>query len=187
MKKNVKDVAKFVATGLACTTLVGVVSGNTNSVVESNNVAGVTCALKTCNHKAVKNIKVNEESYIAYIDKYKLGYKVNPGQEYRVTTEKSQKTAVTATVGLSAEIVSASVGVTYEEGYSKSISISGVNDSKDVKSLYQQDYYEGKKAIISYDLKNKQGNLIDSCSYKHYTNVKVQAAKFDEAQIILVK
>lgn len=59
MKRNLKSVAKFAAVGFVCTALVGGMSGNVNTVVESNDVAGISCAMQWCDHKAIKNVSLS--------------------------------------------------------------------------------------------------------------------------------
>ncbi len=187
MKKNLKNVTKFAATGLACTVLVGAMSCNANTIVESNDVAGLTCALNWCGHENVKNIVKKNVRNCQDIQKYKLGWRVLPGQSYEISTESHCNTSVSVSTGIDVEILSAEIGVSVETGYSKTKTISGTNNTKRTMSLYQYDYYKGKRAELTYDKKTQQGDLFSECQYKRYTNQTNTLMTFDESEIRLVK
>ncbi len=187
MRRTLKSVAKFTAVGLVCTALVGAMSNRAGTVVGSNDAAGITCSMYWCGHEDIKNIKVSSVRPVRFVEKQKLGWIVAPGQSYSVTTLKSKNTSVSTTTGINAEVLSASVGVTYQEGYSKSITISGVNKFSRDRYLCQEDYYHGKEAYLTYDRKVKQGDLFSSCTYEKKLNMQNRIGNFDSSKITLVK
>lgn len=187
MKKNLKSIAKFTAAGLACTALVGAMSCNVETIAQSNDIAGVSCAFDWCSHKKIKILKTYEIKSVRLAKLYKLGFIVGPGQTYSVETESHESTSIQASTGIKSDFLSAELGVTIEKGTSKSVRISGKNNTKFKLPLYQSDYYNGKSMRIDYQRKTSQGDLLSNCKYESYVGQLNQIGTFDEAEIFLLK
>lgn len=187
MKKNLKSIAKFTAAGLACTALVGAMSCNVETIAQSNNIAGVSCAFDWCSHKKIKILKTYEIKSARFADLYKLGFLVGPGQSYSVDSSSNESTSIQATVGVKSGFLSSELGVTIVKGSSKSVRISGKNNTKFKLPLYQSDYYNGKSMRIDYQRKTSQGDLLNNCKYESYVNELNRIGTFDEAEIFLLK